>query len=31
MHTFYSDKVGNPPITGIWSTSSPMDRVWLKD
>ena len=31
MHTFYSDKVGNPPITGIWSTSSPMDRVWLKE
>jgi peptide/nickel transport system substrate-binding protein len=31
MHTFYSDKVGNPPVGGIWSTSSPMDRVWLKE
>lgn len=31
MHTFYSDKIGNPPINGIWSTSSPMDQVWLKD
>lgn len=31
MHTFYNEKVQNPPITGIWSTSSPMDRVWLKD
>jgi peptide/nickel transport system substrate-binding protein len=31
MHTLYSDKVQNPPITGIWSTSSPMDKVWLKD
>lgn len=31
MHTFYNDKVGNPPIKGIWSTSSPMDKVWLKD
>jgi len=31
MHTFYSDKVQNPPTTGIWSTSSPMDKVWLKD
>ena len=31
MHTFYSDKVQNPPTTGIWSTSSPMDRVWLKE
>ena len=31
MHTFYNDKVQNPPITGIWATSSPMDKVWLKD
>jgi len=31
MHTFYSDKVGNPPVDGIWATSSPMDKVWLKD
>ncbi len=28
-HTLYSDKVGNVP-KGIWSTSSPMDRVYLK-
>lgn len=31
MHTIYSDRVGNPPITGIWSSSSPMDKVFLKD
>ena len=31
MHTIYSDKVGNPPVTGIWSTSSPMDKVYLKN
>ena len=29
-HTVYSDKVGNAPI-GIWSTSSPIDMVYLKD
>ena len=29
-HTVYSDKVGNPPL-GIWSTSSPIDMVYLKD
>ncbi len=28
-HTVYSDKVGNPPL-GIWSTSSPMDKTYLK-
>jgi len=28
-HTVYSDKVGNPP-KGIWASSSPMDRVFLK-
>ncbi|MFD0915189.1 ABC transporter substrate-binding protein [Pseudahrensia aquimaris] len=28
-HTVYSDKVGNP-VKGIWSSSSPMDRVYLK-
>lgn len=28
-HTVYSDKVGNPPL-GIWSSSSPMDRTYLK-
>ena len=28
-HTAYSDKVGNP-IKGIWASSSPMDRVYLK-
>ena len=28
-HTVYSDKVGNPPL-GIWSTSSPLDRLYLK-
>lgn len=28
-HTVYSDKVGNPPL-GIWSSSSPLDRVYLK-
>ena len=31
MHTIYSDKVGNPPVNGIWSTSSPLDKVYLKD
>lgn len=30
MHTIYSDKVGNVP-KGIWSTSAPMDKVYLKD
>lgn len=30
MHTIYSDKVHNPP-SGIWSSSSPMDRVWLSE
>lgn len=29
MHTIYSDKVMNPP-KGIWASSSPMDKVWLK-
>ncbi len=28
-HTVYSNKVGNPPL-GIWSSSSPMDRTYLK-
>lgn len=28
-HTIYSNKVGNP-IGGIWASSSPMDRVFLK-
>jgi len=28
-HTVYSDKVGNAP-EGIWATSSPLDRVYLK-
>ena len=28
-HTVYSDKVGNPPL-GIWASSSPFDRVYLK-
>ena len=28
-HTISSTKVGNPP-RGIWATSSPMDRVYLK-
>ena len=28
-HTVYSDKVGNP-VKGIWASSSPMDRVYLK-
>ncbi len=31
MHTFYNDKVQNPPTNGIWATSSPLDKVWLKD
>ena len=30
MHTIYSDRVGNPP-KGIWSSSSPMDRMFLKE
>ena len=30
MHTIYSDKVGNPPA-GIWSSSSPMDKIFLKE
>jgi peptide/nickel transport system substrate-binding protein len=29
-HTIYSDKVGNPP-KGIWSTSAPIDRTYLKE
>jgi len=29
-HTVYNDKVGNPQIKGIWSSSSPMDKVYLK-
>ena len=28
-HTVYNEKVGNAP-QGIWATSSPMDRVYLK-
>ena len=28
-HTVYSDKIGNPPL-GIWSTSSPIDNMYLK-
>lgn len=28
-HTAYNNKVGNPPL-GIWSSSSPMDKVFLK-
>ena len=28
-HTIYNSKVGNPPI-GIWGSSSPMDKVYLK-
>ena len=28
-HTISSKDVGNPP-RGIWATSSPMDRVYLK-
>ncbi|WP_245999045.1 ABC transporter substrate-binding protein [Paracoccus methylarcula] len=30
MHTIYADKVGNPPM-GIWASSSPYDKVYLKD
>ena len=30
-HTIYSKKVANPPITGIWSSSSPFDKVWIKN
>ncbi len=30
MHTIYSDRVGNPPM-GIWATSSPMDKVFLRN
>ena len=30
-HTVYADKVGNPPTSGIWSTSSPLDKVYLKN
>ena len=29
-HTIYSNKVGNPP-KGIWSTSSPIDKTYLKE
>ncbi len=29
MHTIYSDRVGNAP-KGIWASSSPMDRMFLK-
>ena len=28
-HTVYSDKIGNPPL-GIWGTSTPIDKVYLK-
>ncbi|MCR9125619.1 MAG: ABC transporter substrate-binding protein [Rhodobacteraceae bacterium] len=28
-HTIYSDRVGNPPL-GIWSSSSPLDKTYLK-
>ena len=28
-HTVYNNKVGNPPL-GIWASSSPMDKVFLK-
>jgi peptide/nickel transport system substrate-binding protein len=28
-HTVYSNKIGNPPL-GIWATSSPLDRTYLK-
>jgi len=28
-HTIYSNKVGNPPL-GIWGSSTPYDRVYLK-
>lgn len=31
MYTIYSDRIGNPPVNGIWSTSSPFDKVYLKD
>ncbi|MCH5377263.1 MAG: ABC transporter substrate-binding protein [Planctomycetes bacterium] len=30
MHTIYSDRVGNVP-KGIWSSSAPMDKVYLKN
>ncbi|MEO9779798.1 MAG: ABC transporter substrate-binding protein [Sedimentitalea sp.] len=30
QHTVYSDRVGNPP-QGIWASSSPMDKIYLKD
>lgn len=29
-HTVYSSKVGNPPL-GIWGTSTPIDRTYLKE
>lgn len=29
-HTIYSDKIGNPPM-GIWATSAPIDRLYLKE
>ncbi len=28
-HTVYNNSVGNPPL-GIWATSSPMDKTYLK-
>ena len=28
-HTVYSNEIGNPPL-GIWATSSPLDRTYLK-
>lgn len=28
-HTVYSDRVGNPPL-GIWGSSTPIDKVYLK-
>lgn len=30
-HTVHSDKVMNAPVKGIWSTSAPLDQVWLKE
>ena len=30
-HTVYNDKVKNAPVNGIWSTSSPLDQVWLDE
>ena len=30
-HTVYNNKVKNAPVNGIWSTSSPLDQVWLDE